>query len=124
MLHITTADTGDGHEMITPRAIAQGYGDEYLIRLNRLFWAKKMPAYVRPLGEPNRCLNVYASYDCAGDPRDSAHKPALVPARLPPHLHPPPRRRQAGEDRRPPCGRRPAAAQTRKSPGCRGRRSP
>ena len=75
ILHITTADNSDGHELISPRAIAQGYGDEYLVRLNKLFWAKKMPAYVRPLGEPNRCLNVYASYDCAGKARDAAHKP-------------------------------------------------
>ncbi len=75
VLHITTADTSDGHELISPREIAQGYGDEYLIRLNRLFWEKKMAAYIRPLGEPNRCLNVYSSYDCAGAPRDSAHRP-------------------------------------------------
>ncbi|HET7483968.1 MAG TPA: hypothetical protein VFJ64_01175 [Solirubrobacterales bacterium] len=75
VLHITTADNSDGHELIDPRSIAQGYGDEYLLRLNKLFWAKKMPAYVRPLGEPNRCLNVYASYDCAGKPRDAAHSP-------------------------------------------------
>jgi hypothetical protein len=75
VLHITTADTGDGHEIITPRAIAQGSGDEYLIRLNRLFHEKEMRAYIRPLGEPNRCLNVYAAYDCAGAPRDAAHKP-------------------------------------------------
>jgi len=75
VLHFTTADNDDGHELISPRAIAQGYGDEYLIRLNRLFWEKKMAAYVRPLGEPNRCLNVYASYDCAGNLRDAAHRP-------------------------------------------------
>jgi hypothetical protein len=75
MIHITTADNNDGHEIIAPRAIAQGVGDEYLIRLNRLFHEKEMPAYVRPLGEPNRCLNVYAAYDCAGAPRDSAHRP-------------------------------------------------
>ena len=68
ILHFTTAGSGDGHEIITPRAIAQGYGDEYLLRLNKLFWAKKMRAYVSPLGEPNRCLNVYASYDCEGPP--------------------------------------------------------
>ena len=75
VLHLTTADAGDGHELISPRSIAQGYGDEYLVRLNRLFWEKKMPAYIRPLGEPNRCLNVYSSYDCAGNLRDAAHKP-------------------------------------------------
>jgi hypothetical protein len=75
VLHITTGEVGSGSELISPRSIAQGYGDEYLVRLNRLFWEKKMPAYIRPLGEPNRCLNVYASYDCAGKLRDAAHKP-------------------------------------------------
>ncbi len=75
MIHITTADNNDGHEIVTPRAIAKGDGDDYLVRLNRLFYEKEMRAYVRPLGEPNRCLNVYASYDCAGGGRDSAHKP-------------------------------------------------
>ncbi|HEY5815619.1 MAG TPA: hypothetical protein VIS95_04695 [Solirubrobacterales bacterium] len=73
VLHISTADNNDGHELISPRAIAAGAGDEYLIRLNKLFWAKKMRAYIRPLGEPNRCLNVWAAYDCSGDARDSAH---------------------------------------------------
>ena len=75
MIHITTADGADGHEIVTPRAIAHGAGDEYLVRLNRLFFEKEMRAYVRPLGEPNRCLNVYASYDCGGQLRDAAHKP-------------------------------------------------
>ena len=75
IIHITTADNNDGHEILSPRAIAQGAGDEYLIRLNRLFYEKEMRAYVRPLGEPNRCLNVYAAYDCAGALRDAAHKP-------------------------------------------------
>jgi hypothetical protein len=75
VLHITTADPADGHELISPRAIAEGGGDEYLIRLNKLFWAKAMPAYVRPLGEPNRCINVYSSYDCNGALRDAAHTP-------------------------------------------------
>jgi hypothetical protein len=75
VLHVTTADNHDGHELISPRAIAQGFGDDYLIRLNRLFWAKEMRAYIRPLGEPNRCLNVYSSYDCEGRLRDPAHAP-------------------------------------------------
>src|SRR4051812_19848514 len=75
MIHITTADNNDGHEIITPRGIAQGGGDEYLARLNRLFYEKEMRAYVRPLGEPNRCLNVYAAYDCGGGARDAAHAP-------------------------------------------------
>jgi hypothetical protein len=69
MIHITTADNNDGHELITLAQIAAGGGDGYLVRLNNLFAAKQMRAYVRPLGEPNRCLNVYAAYDCAGNPR-------------------------------------------------------
>lgn len=75
MIHITTADNNDGHEILTPREIAAGAGDEYLIRLNRLFYEKEMRAYIRPLGEPNRCLNVYASYDCGGKARGGDHTP-------------------------------------------------
>jgi hypothetical protein len=75
IVHITTADNNDGQELISPRAIAQGQGDGYLIRLNRLFHEKEMRAYIRPLGEPNRCLNVYAAYDCAGNLKDAAHRP-------------------------------------------------
>ena len=40
LIHITTADNSDGHEIVTPRAIARGAGDEYLVRLNRLFFEK------------------------------------------------------------------------------------
>ncbi|MFT3866341.1 MAG: hypothetical protein QM729_18935 [Solirubrobacterales bacterium] len=72
MIHITTADPQTGAEELTLAAIARGAGDGYLIRLNHLFAEKKMRAYVRPLGEPNRCLNVYAAYECAGKPREAA----------------------------------------------------
>jgi hypothetical protein len=75
LIHITTADNNDGHEILTPAAIARGAGDEYLVRLNRLFFEKRMRSYVRPLGEPNRCLNVYAAYDCAGASRGPSHSP-------------------------------------------------
>ena len=71
MIHITTADPQTGAEMISLAAIASGAGDGYLIRLNHLFAEKHMRAYVRPLGEPNRCLNVYAAYECAGHPREA-----------------------------------------------------
>jgi hypothetical protein len=74
ILHISTADKHDGHELIDPRQIANGAGDKYLLRLNKLFWAKKMRAYVRPLGEPNRCINVWAALDCEGRLKDSAHR--------------------------------------------------
>ncbi len=73
MLHITTADTGDGHEVISLPRIAAGHGDRYLVRLNKLFHEKGMRAYIRPLGEPNRCLNAYAAYDCSGASRGPEH---------------------------------------------------
>jgi hypothetical protein len=72
MIHITTADPQTGGEILTLAQIANGAGDSFLIRLNKLFAEKHMRAYVRPLGEPNRCLNVYAAYECAGHPRSSA----------------------------------------------------
>ena len=75
MIHITTADNNDGHELISLQQIAEGQGDEYLVRLNRLFASKHMRAYVRPLGEPNRCLNVYAAYDCGGQLKSESDAP-------------------------------------------------
>jgi hypothetical protein len=73
MVHLSTADNNTGAELITPAGIAAGRGDRYLVRLNKLFYEKEMRAYVRPLGEPNRCLNVWAAYDCAGASRGPDH---------------------------------------------------
>lgn len=75
LIHISTADPSDGHEIINPAQIAAGLGDRYLVRLNNLFYEKGMRAYVRPLGEPNRCLNVWAAYDCSGASRGPEHSP-------------------------------------------------
>ncbi len=75
ILHISTADPNDGHELIDLRQIANGYGDGYLVQLNYLFWSEGMRAYIRPLGEPNRCLNAYAAYDCEGNLRGAQHRP-------------------------------------------------
>jgi hypothetical protein len=68
MLHITTK-SDSGVELITPRQIAHGRGDDYLLRLNRALDRKKILAYIRPMGEPNRCLNPYAGVDCSGNVR-------------------------------------------------------
>ena len=74
MLHISTDK--DGHEVVSLPQIAAGRGDRYLVRLNKLFFEKGMRAYIRPLGEPNRCLNVYAAYDCSGASRGPEHSPS------------------------------------------------
>ena len=68
MLHITTR-TDAGTELKTPKQIALGKGDAYLIRLNRSLSRNRMRAYIRPLGEPNRCRNPYAGVDCSGTVR-------------------------------------------------------
>ena len=122
MIHITTADNNDGHEILTPRAIAQGGGDDYLVRLNKLFAEKEMRAYLRPLGEPNRCLNVYAAYDCAGAARDAAHKPRWYKLAFRRIYVDRPRRRQGEGDQQAPRRSRAAAAERRRSAACRRRR--
>src|SRR5690606_17156313 len=63
MLHITTR-ADDGTELITPRQIARGRGDDYLIRINQTSSKRRLRMYLRPLGEPNRCLNYYSGVDC------------------------------------------------------------
>lgn len=68
MLHITTR-SDSGAEIITPKQIARGKGDNYLLRINRAAGKNRLPMYIRPLGEPNRCLNVYAAVDCGGNIR-------------------------------------------------------
>ncbi len=68
MLHITTK-ADDGTELITPLQIANGRGDDYLIRLNRTLSRNRVLTYIRPLGEPNRCKNYYSGVDCSGNIR-------------------------------------------------------
>jgi len=73
ILHISTADDQTLAELITPEQIALGYGDDYLLQLNDFFARHGLPAYIRPLGEPNRCLNVWAAVDCEGNQRGGEH---------------------------------------------------
>src|SRR4051794_14282153 len=72
ILHVGTVDEA-GKEGVTPRAIAVGKADEYLLRLNQSFAGHHVRAYIRPLGEPNRCLNAWAAYDCSGASRGSKY---------------------------------------------------
>jgi hypothetical protein len=75
ILHISTADDQTLAEIITPQQIAQGLGDDYLLQLNQGFANRGLRAYIRPLGEPNRCRNVYASFNCDGSPKGGEHSP-------------------------------------------------
>jgi hypothetical protein len=75
ILHISTADDHTLAEMITPEQIALGAGDDYLLQLNDFFASHGLPAYIRPLGEPNRCLNAWSAVECDGSQRGGEHTP-------------------------------------------------
>jgi hypothetical protein len=73
ILHISTANDQTLAEMITPEQIALGGGDNYLLQLNDFFYERGLPAYIRPLGEPNRCLNVWSAVNCDGSQKGGSH---------------------------------------------------
>jgi hypothetical protein len=73
ILHISTADDQTLAELITPQQIALGAGDDYLLQLNSFFAERGLPAYVRPLGEPNRCLNPWSAVNCDGSQKGGEH---------------------------------------------------
>lgn len=73
ILHISTADDQTLAELITPAQIAMGAGDDYLLQLNTFFAERGLPAYIRPLGEPNRCLNAWSAVYCDGSQKGGEH---------------------------------------------------
>jgi hypothetical protein len=73
ILHISTEDDQTLAELITPEQIALGYGDDYLLQLNDFFASHGLPAYIRPLGEPNRCLNAWSAVECDGAQKGGEH---------------------------------------------------
>jgi hypothetical protein len=73
ILHISSADDQTLAELITPEQIALGAGDDYLLQLNDFFASHGLPAYIRPLGEPNRCLNVWSAVYCDGSQKGGEH---------------------------------------------------
>jgi hypothetical protein len=73
ILHISTQDDQNLAEIITPEQIALGAGDDYLLQLNQFFAATGLPTYIRPLGEPNRCLNAWSAVYCSGEQKGGEH---------------------------------------------------
>jgi hypothetical protein len=70
---ISTQNAQTLEELITPEQIALGAGDNYLLQLNSFFATHDLPAYIRPLGEPNRCLNAWAGVECDGTLKSGEH---------------------------------------------------
>ena len=76
MLHISTQDGYGTREVVTPRGIARGEGDRYLVNLNRRIAEYGQPTYIRLLAEMNQANNGYAAFDANGRPRGPAHTTA------------------------------------------------
>lgn len=73
VLAISTQDDQTLAEIITPEQIALGAGDDYLLQINNFFATHNLPAYIRPLGEPNRCLNAWSGVECDGTLKEGEH---------------------------------------------------
>jgi hypothetical protein len=73
MIHVSTTNGYGAREVITPRGIARGAGDDYLLRLNRRIAASGQPTYVRFLAEMNQVNNAYAAFNRDGSSRGPAH---------------------------------------------------
>ena len=68
MLSVAPEDTG-----LTPRDLAQGKGDAFLLGLNRVLAAHGQVVFLRPLSEMNNANNAYAPYDLSGRSRGPAN---------------------------------------------------
>jgi hypothetical protein len=71
MIEITTAYGSTNR--ITPRGIADGSGDAWLIGLAKQFAASNNITYVRLMAEMNNCSNPYAADNCDGSSRGAAY---------------------------------------------------
>ncbi len=72
-LHISTQDGYGTPEAVTPREIANGTGDGYLIRTNKRIAEYGEPTYVRFLAEMNQTNNGYCAYNRNGSSRGPSH---------------------------------------------------
>jgi hypothetical protein len=72
-LHLSTYNGPGTQERITPRAIALGHGDDYLMSLTRAFAAHARPVYLRPFGEMNNAENPYSAFGRDGRSRGVSH---------------------------------------------------
>ena len=75
MVHLSTYNGPGTKERITPRAIALGRDDGYLVTLGRDFAAHGRPVYLRLFSEMNNAANPYCAFGHDGAVRDESHRP-------------------------------------------------
>jgi hypothetical protein len=73
MLHISTAKGYGAREEITPRGIAQGAGDGYLLSLSDAIAVAAQPVYIRLFAEMNQANNAYCAFNADGSSRGPSH---------------------------------------------------
>jgi hypothetical protein len=76
LFHLSTARGGHGQSVLTPRGIAYGGGDPYLLRLARLIARSRRVTYIRLMAEMNNFENPYCSVSGRGVARGRSHSPA------------------------------------------------
>jgi len=72
VLSLSTS-TGDGVEVITPRQIATGHDDRYVLRLARTIKEAGQTVYIRLMAEMNGHWNAYSAFNADGSPRRGGH---------------------------------------------------
>ena len=108
MLSVSTDETG-----LSPRDLARGGGDGFLIALGRLLAEHGGITYLRPLSEMNNGNNSYSPYDLSGRSRGPAFSTRPVQAGVA-QARPRGARRRGCGDRRTAAPARPAAGAHRR----------
>jgi hypothetical protein len=72
VLSLSTAP-GGGAEVITPRGIARGRDDRYVLRLARTIEETGQTVYIRLMAEMNGYWNPYSAFNADGSARDRDH---------------------------------------------------
>jgi hypothetical protein len=72
VLSLSTAPGGKP-QRISPRRIARGHGDDYILRLNESIAESRQVVYIRLFPEMNGYWNPYSAYDAYGSYRGRSH---------------------------------------------------
>jgi hypothetical protein len=75
MLHISTTQGYGAPEQITPRGVAQGQGDGYLLQLDEAIALNTQPVYIRLFPEMDQANNAYCAFNSDGSSRGASHSP-------------------------------------------------
>jgi hypothetical protein len=76
ILSLSTAPGGQA-EVISPGQIANGRGDDYILKLNESIAASGQVVYIRLMPEMNGAWNPYSAFSADGHRRNRAHSTAM-----------------------------------------------